>query len=62
MTDTLAFANAFLAAVDSGDVDAVRRHYRDDVKVRHNRDEVEQMYRTEKYGDRGLLVSALALV
>jgi ketosteroid isomerase-like protein len=42
MTDTLAFAKAFFDAVGGGDIDAVRRFYRDDVKVWHNWDEIEQ--------------------
>ncbi|GAA4994836.1 nuclear transport factor 2 family protein [Yinghuangia aomiensis] len=43
MTDaTLAFAKDFFDAVADGDIDSVRRYYRDDVKVWHNWDEVEQ--------------------
>ncbi|MFF0451568.1 nuclear transport factor 2 family protein [Streptomyces sp. NPDC004609] len=42
MTDIVTFADDFFGAVANGDIDAVRRYYRDDVKVWHNFDNLEQ--------------------
>ncbi|WP_406416313.1 hypothetical protein OH809_39425 [Streptomyces sp. NBC_00873] len=42
MTDIVTFADDFFGAVADGDIDAVRRYYRDDVKVWHNFDNLEQ--------------------
>ena len=42
MSDVLQLADAFFAAVASGDIDAVSSFYRDDVTVWHNYDEIDQ--------------------
>ena len=42
MSDVLAFADEFFAAVSSGDIDAVGACYRDDVTVWHNYDNIDQ--------------------
>jgi len=42
MADILAFADKFFDAVAGGEMDAVRRYYRDDVAVWHNFDNLDQ--------------------
>jgi len=40
--DVMAFADRFVAAIEAGDVDAVRACYAPDAKIWHNNDRVEQ--------------------
>jgi ketosteroid isomerase-like protein len=42
MSDMLSFADEFFAAIAAGDIDAVSACYRDDVRIWHNYDDLEQ--------------------